>query len=105
MTDPQTIVLSSIAAVAVAGCGLSTLLVFARSRAKSIVTRGACLAAVVVIVAATPWFTDFLLLRLNTTSGISQVFIDLGAPGLLVPSVLVILSSLAVGWLSRARHA
>ena len=105
MTDPQSIVITSVVVAGVAGSFLSWLLLFLRRRARQIVARGICVAAVVVTIAATPWFTDFLLLRLNSTSGLSRVFIDLGAPGIFLPTIVVLAASFTFAWFLRARDA
>jgi len=105
MTDPQTIVITSVVAAAALGSGLSGLLLFARRRVRRIGVRAICLAAVVFIVATTPWFTDFLLLRLNSTSGLSRVFIHLGPPGIFVPAAFVLVASFTFAWLLRPRDA
>src|SRR5947208_2265204 len=98
MTDPQTIVITSVVAAGVTGSGLSALALFLRRRARQSVLRGICLAAVVLIVAATPWFTDYLLLRLNSTSGLSRVFIHLGPPGIFLPAIVVLVASFTFAW-------
>jgi len=105
MTDPQAIVITSIVVAAAAGSGLTWFLLLLRRRTRQIVVRGICVAAVVLTIAATPWFTDFLLMRLNSTSGFSRVFIHLGPPGIFLPAFVVLVASFTFAWLFRARDA
>lgn len=66
MTDPQTIVVTVVTAAA-AGWVLTALLLLVRRRLASPVMRVSVWLAW-YFVAGTSWFTDYLLLRLNTTT-------------------------------------
>jgi len=89
MTNPRAIVVTSLIVASVTGSLFAIALLFLRSRSRSSFIRGVCLSGVILVLLAMPWLTDFLLLRLNTTSGLSRIFIDLGLPDLLVPVAIV----------------
>ena len=91
MEDPKAIVGVALGAASLVLASIGVGTGYARARTRNAVVRGLFLGAMVIALLAGPFLVDWLVLRLNTTTGLSRAFIHVGETAL-APSVLGILA-------------